>query len=99
MKGIYMETGDLWSTFLWSLIGLGLLYLGIDKLDNKKVIQVSHLVLFITMLKALIYDSSQINYLGNELVFSPGQLATSSVLIVFITGIFYLASRKMSVNP
>jgi hypothetical protein len=97
MKGILMENQDLVATFLWTLVGLGALYLGYEKSGDKKALHLVMTILTLTFLKSG-WDSSALNAIDSSLI-SPSWFVLNSCLIILTTLGYYYISTRMSADP
>jgi hypothetical protein len=103
------------ATLAWATAGLIALYLSFNRLSDFRFRALANIILFITMLKGLVYDAGSLNVaasyssikagvhdttsLASLSDFSFGLIAGDSILIILITAIYYAASRMMSIDP
>ncbi|MCD4783716.1 MAG: DUF2339 domain-containing protein [Candidatus Eremiobacteraeota bacterium] len=115
MKGFVMESYGSVSTLMWSLIGLGVLYIGKYKLKDRRVAQAGFVALSIALLKSLAYDSSAISLAGKMIVlkkaagvsalsvlgnvYSLQVIGHDIALLLSIGAVFYVASRLTKDEP
>lgn len=110
MKSFLVESPGMVSTLAWAVVGLLVLSAGFKSKD--KLLQgLAHVILFLGVLKSLLFDASAISVLSSDyidltlnihatkLFLSLGWICRDIILIIFTGFTYYLASRLWRENP
>ncbi len=95
MKGTIMETYGMASTFLWCLMGLGILYLSLFKIKDQKLETVAFMILSFALVKCLVYDSSAISLADEALTRFPSKGGGSGAEFISSAYTFYQSSAMV----
>lgn len=95
MKATVMESYGMASTFLWCLMGLGILYLSLFKIRDQKLETVAFMVLSFALVKCLAYDSSAISLADEALTKLPTKGGGSGAEFISSAYTFYQSSAMV----
>ena len=89
MKAILLENYGMGATFIWCLLGIGILALSKYRVKNEKLELIAFLILSFALVKSLVYDSSAISLADKVFIPKiPGKFAGASKGAEFIASAY-----------